>query len=77
MNASAEDLIWTTYVRPVLNNPRLPYIHLQASVRWQKNILDATEKAWEYGAHDRKDYPMIATFATLDHFVIGCGSLFA
>ena len=51
------DLIWQTYIEPLLNNPQIPFIHLQPSVPWQKDILDIAKKAWEIGAYDQKDFP--------------------
>lgn len=58
MISPSEDLIWKTYVVPVLDNPRLPYIRLSSDVPWQKKLLCYTEEAWQFGAHDKKDFPI-------------------
>ncbi|MBQ6961862.1 MAG: helix-turn-helix transcriptional regulator [Clostridia bacterium] len=52
------DLIWKQYVAPFLNNPRLPFIRLTPSVPWQREILNWAESAWQYGAYEKKDYPI-------------------
>lgn len=56
--SQGKDLVWKSYVAPVLENPRLPYIHLSPSVPWQKELLCHIEEAWEYGAYDRQDFPI-------------------
>ena len=54
----AEDLIWQSYIAPVLRNSCLPYIRLSASVPWQKEFLSLADKAWNFGAYDRENYPI-------------------
>lgn len=56
--SSGQDLVYKTYVRPVLGNAGIPYIRLSPSVSWQKEILFLAERAWDAGAFDRKDYPL-------------------
>ena len=58
MISCGPDLVWKSCVIPVLNNPRLPYIRLTAAVPWQKDILAMAENAWQYGAYEKKDYPI-------------------
>ena len=54
-----EDLIWKTYIAPVLGNDQIPFLQLKASVPWQKEILCLAETAWHHGAYEAKDYPLI------------------
>ena len=56
--SQAEDLIWQTCVAPIFRNSRLPYIRLFVSVSWQKEFLSLAERAWDYGAYDRENYPI-------------------
>lgn len=58
MISQANDLIWQSYIAPVLGNASLPYIRLSASVPWQKEILSLAEKAWVYGAYEKENYPL-------------------
>ena len=37
--SQCDDLIWKTYVLPVLENNQLPFLQLSSSVTWQKEIL--------------------------------------
>ena len=53
-----EDLIWKTYITPVLGNNQVPFLWLKASVPWHKEILRLAETAWEQGAYEAKDYPL-------------------
>jgi AraC-like DNA-binding protein len=53
-----EDLIWKTYLSPVIGNPQIPFLLLKASVPWQKEILRLAETAWIQGAYEEKDYPL-------------------
>ena len=53
------DLVWKQYVEPVLNHPQLPFIRLTPSVPWQKEILALAESAWQHGAYEKKDYPLL------------------
>ena len=54
-----EDLIWKTYVSPVLGNQQIPFLLLKASVPWQREILRLAETAWDQGAYEGKDYPLL------------------
>lgn len=54
-----EDLIWKTYLSPVLGSPQIPFLLLKASVCWQKDILRLAEMAWNHGAYEEKDYPLV------------------
>ena len=53
-----EDLIWKSYIMPVLGNVRIPFLWLKASVPWHKKILHLAETAWNQGAYEAKDYPL-------------------
>ena len=55
----ARDLIFNTYVKPIWKNPALPCIHLKPDIPWQKDILAAGEQAFEAGAWEQTDFPMI------------------
>ena len=52
------ELAWKTYVEPLLGDLQLPFVRLTASVPWQKEILECSEKAWDLGAYDKADYPI-------------------
>ena len=52
------DLIWNSYITPVLANPRIPFIRLDPTIPWHQDILTLSETAWLYGAYERKDYPL-------------------
>ena len=54
-----EDLIWKAYLSPVLGNPQIPFLLLKAAVPWQKEILRLAETAWNQGAYEAKDYPLV------------------
>ncbi len=56
--SGADDLIWNTYVAPILNEKNLPFIKLSPSVPWQKEILKLSDSAWEQGAYEKIDYPI-------------------
>ena len=57
--ASPNDIIWNTYILPVLKNENIPFIQLSQKTVWQKNMLSLAEKAWLYGAKEKPDYPII------------------
>lgn len=54
----AEDRIYDMAIRPVLGNPRLPYVLLSPSASWKKEVLDLAEKAWQAGAYDQEEGPI-------------------
>ena len=56
--AHSDGIIWNTYIKPVLDNSSLSFIKLNASVSWQKDILQLANEAWIYGAYEKKDYPI-------------------
>lgn len=57
--SQCEDLIWKKYVDPVLLSSQIPFLILKNFVPWQKDMIYLAEKAWEYGAYDKKDYPLV------------------
>ena len=57
--ASKEDLIWSSYVQPVLSSHSLSYLTLRPSLPWQKEILESAENAWKCGAYETEDYPIV------------------
>lgn len=54
-----DDLIWKKYITPVLGNNQIPFLALNGSVPWQREILRLAETAWDSGAYDTKDYPLV------------------
>lgn len=56
--ATPDDIVWNTYVSPVLSHKNLPFIKLTPRIHWQKDILSFAEKAWISGAHEKTDYPL-------------------
>lgn len=56
--ASPDDIIWNTYVSPILSHENLPFIKLTPEIPWQKDILSLSEKAWLSGAHEKTDYAL-------------------
>ena len=61
--ASPDDIIWNTYVLPILSHKNLPFIKLSSKVPWQKEILSLAEKAWLSGANEKPDYALTVRFA--------------
>ena len=56
--AAPDDIIWNTYVAPILYHENLPFIKLTSSIPWQKEVLTFAEKAWSSGAHEKADYAL-------------------
>ena len=56
--AAPDDLVWDTYVSPLLSNENLPFLKLTPSISWQKDIRTFAETAWTSGAHEKTDYPL-------------------
>ena len=56
--SGSDDLIWKTYVEPILNDKNLPFIKLSPTVPWQKEILKLSDSAWKQGAYEKTDYPV-------------------
>lgn len=54
-----EDLIWKTYIAPVLGKRQIPFLQLKATVPWHKEILRLADTAWHHGAYEAKDYPLV------------------
>lgn len=57
--AGKQELAWKTYVEPILANRSLPFVRLSPSVPWQREVLRLAETAWEAGAYEEKDYPLL------------------
>ena len=53
------DLIWKQYVSPLFSNEKIPYLRLSKDLEWQRKIIELSEKAWQYGAYEKKDFPLI------------------
>ena len=60
--AGEQELAWSAYVEPILQNSNLPFVRLTSSVPWQKEILRLADLAWDYGACEKKDYPLQVRF---------------
>ena len=56
--AAPDDIVWNTYVAPILSHENLPFIKLSPSISWQKDILSLAEKVWNSGAHEKMDFPL-------------------
>ena len=56
--ASPDDIIWNTYVSPILSHENLPFIKLSPKTPWHKEILSLAEKAWISGANEKIDYAL-------------------
>ncbi|MCR4591493.1 MAG: AraC family transcriptional regulator [Lachnospiraceae bacterium] len=56
--AAHDDIIWNSYVSPILSHENLPFIKLTPVVPWQNEILSLSEKAWFAGAHEKRDYAL-------------------
>lgn len=52
------DLIWKSCVEPIQGNPHIPYIRLNETVLWHKELLSMAENAWQSGAYEKNDYPI-------------------
>lgn len=66
--ASPDDIIWNTYVLPVLSHKSLPFLKLSPEIPWQREILSLSEKAWLSGAHEKTDYALTVR-SSLSHAV--------
>lgn len=56
--AAPDDIVWNTYVAPILSHDNLPFVKLSPNIPWQKEILTLAEKAWSSGAYEKTDYPL-------------------
>ena len=56
--AAPDDIVWNTYVAPILSHDNLPFVKLSPNIPWQKEILTLAEKAWSSGAYEKADYPL-------------------
>ena len=56
--AHPDDLIWNTYVEPLVDNHSLPFIRLSSSIPWQNAVLRYSDNAWIQGAYEKKDFPI-------------------
>ena len=68
--ATPEDLIWNTYVAPILSGENPPFIKLLPGIPWQKEILSYAEKAWSNGAYEKIDYPFTVRESLTKIFVL-------
>ena len=56
--ASPDDIVWKTYISPILTNENLPFIKLSPDIIWQKDVLSYAERAWYDGVYERPDYAL-------------------
>ncbi|MBQ6344049.1 MAG: helix-turn-helix transcriptional regulator [Anaerolineaceae bacterium] len=56
--ASPNDIIWNTYVSPIITHENLPFVKLTPNIAWQKEILSYAENAWISGALEKPDYAL-------------------
>ena len=70
--AREQELAWTEYVEPILQNHSLPFVRLTSSIPWQKEILRLADLAWDYGAYDKKDYLLQVRFCLGMAFSLLC-----
>lgn len=68
--SQGEDLIWQSYIAPVLGNPHIPYIRFSSAVPWQKELLALAEEAWNYGAYEKVDYPIKVRYCLSQTFAL-------
>lgn len=57
--AHCEDMVWKTYIKPILKKQALPFIKLSPNISWQNNILQLSNDAWLNGVYEKTDYPII------------------
>lgn len=57
--SQCNDLIWKTYIVPILKNRQFPFLRLRCSVPWQKEVLRLAEVAWNSGGYETEDYPLV------------------
>ena len=57
--ASENDIVWNYYVSPILSNNDFSYLKLSPDIPWQKEILDLSEKSWNNGAYENRNYPLM------------------
>ena len=57
--AHPDDLVWKQYISPLLSNEKIPFIRLSKDLDWHRRIIELSERVWQYGAYEKKDYPLI------------------
>lgn len=68
--AATDDIVWNTYVAPILFRENPPFIRLMPGNPWQKEILSCAEKAWSSGAYEKTDYPFTVRASLTKIFVL-------
>ena len=56
--AHCKDIVWKTYINPILKKQALPFIKLNSNISWQNDILQLSNCAWLNGAYEKTDYPI-------------------
>lgn len=56
--AHNEDIVWKTYIKPILKKQAFPFIKLSPGISWQNSILRLSNDAWLNGAYEKTDYPI-------------------
>ena len=56
--AHNEDIVWKTYIKPILKKQALPFIKLSPGISWHNDILQLSNGAWLNGAYEKTDYPI-------------------
>ena len=56
--AHSEDIVWKTYIKPILKKQALPFIKLSPGISWHNDILQLSNDAWLNGAYEKTDYPI-------------------
>lgn len=56
--AHNEDIVWKTYIKPILKKQALPFIKLSPGISWHNDILQLSNDAWLNGAYEKTDYPI-------------------
>jgi AraC-like DNA-binding protein len=56
--ATPDDIVWNTYISPILTHENLPFIKLSSDIIWQNDILSYAERAWYDGVYERSDFAL-------------------
>ncbi len=56
------DIVWDSYIEPIMTNQLLSFIKLSSDIPWQKEILALSDSAWSDGAFEQKDYAINVKF---------------
>lgn len=66
---SADEIYFSKYLSPIIGNPSLRSLTLEPDIPWQKDMLDAIERAWELCRDETEGYEWGVRNALSDAFL--------